>query len=114
MSTACNYWKGKLQTEGNTAQHAGEYGELFANICERKLFNNKDNSLTTVQALAILGLRNGATGDLNAAYKRHGAAIRMALDMNMHVTESTENEEIDPLELEVRRLTFWGLYNIEV
>ncbi|KAF4553258.1 Fungal specific transcription factor domain-containing protein 19 [Elsinoe fawcettii] len=114
MSIACNYWKGKVHGEGDMAIRAEESGEAFANIVQRKLFNVKEASLTSVQALTILGMRQGSTGDLHGAYHWHGAALRMALAMDMHLDEDPDNTETDSVELEVRKLTFWGIYNVEM
>ncbi|KAG8624549.1 hypothetical protein KVT40_007616 [Elsinoe batatas] len=114
LSMACNYWKGKIQGDHDKPARAHEFGETFAHTVQKKLFNTREASLTTIQAISILGMRQGSTGDLNGAYHWHGVALRMALSMNMHLEADAQDVEIDPIEQEVRKLTFWGVYNLEM
>lgn len=67
--------------------------------------------LTTVQALAIMSLRETSQGRDSNGYQLTGRAVRMALELGLHLSVIGKNS--GSAEFEARRVTFWGIFNAE-
>lgn len=70
-------------------------------------------SITTVQALAVMSLRETSYGRDNVGYRYAGRAARMALELGLHLACTGNNAGMRPVDVEARKLTFWGVFNLE-
>lgn len=100
-----------------------QLGDLFLAETKRLLYDNEEPCLTTVQALVIMGMREGASGREGVAYSYAGRALTMAMELGLHLTErdmgsrndiSRSLDECDyttSQELKnARKLTFWATF----
>ncbi|KAL7272218.1 hypothetical protein RUND412_004985 [Rhizina undulata] len=67
--------------------------------------------ITAVQALALLSVREAGRGRDSQGWMYSGRAFRMALDLGMHLTPPPG--KVSVTELEVRKITFWGLFALD-
>ena len=86
-------------------------GDHFFAEAKQALDSIDKPSLTTVQALAIMSVREASQGRDSNGYQYAGRAGRMSLEIGLHL--STLGSGMHPAELEVRRITFWGVFNLE-
>ena len=109
LSIACQYSdRPTARTDDNTPSTAGNY--FFAEA--KRLLDKTDiPSLTTVQALGLMSVREASQGRDSSGYQYAGRCVRMALEMGLHL--SVTGNGMRPSEAEVRRVTFWGVFNLE-
>ena len=112
LANACTYSdRPEARTIPNDARTAGDH--FFAEA-RRLLFENEHSTLTTVQALALMGLREATCGRDSSGYQYAGRCIRMALELGLHLCFKTAgNSALTPTEVEVRKITFWGCFTLE-
>lgn len=70
-------------------------------------------SMTTVQALALMGSREAGCGrDVGLGWLYSGMSFRMALDLGLHLRcdDLVKNGRISQEEADARVTTFWGCY----
>ena len=85
-------------------------GDHFFKEAKRLLFEYESSNLTTVQALAIMGLREAGCGRDSSGFQYAGRCIRMAIELGLHLSFESDNDKLSPTELEVRKITFWGCF----
>lgn len=109
LALACHYSdRSMARTEPTIPATAGDH--YFAEAM--RLLNQVDRpSLTTVQALGIMGMREGSAGRDSHAYQIIGRCVRMALEMGLHL--SSLRQGMSEIEIEARRITFWAVFNLE-
>lgn len=89
-------------------------GDHFFAEARRLLFENEHPSLTTVQALALMGCREASCGRDSSGFQYAGRCIRMALELGLHLCFKTAgNSLLTPTEIEVRKITFWGCFTLD-
>ena len=86
-------------------------GDEFFAEARRQLDGMEQPSLTTVQALAIMSIREMSHGRESSGYHYAGRAVRMALELGLHL--SVVSTGLQVAEIEVRKLTFWGVFCLE-
>ena len=69
-------------------------------------------SITTVQALALMGSREAGCGRNGLGWLYSGMSFRMALDLGLHLScdELVTSGRITRNEADARLMTFWGCY----
>ncbi|KAA8892931.1 fungal-specific transcription factor domain-containing protein [Sphaerosporella brunnea] len=90
-------------------------GDHFFKEAKRLILENDEHEnpcLTTVQALALMSVREAGCGREAKGWVYSGMSFRMAMDLGLHLdpaglkeTDSMSDEEID-----ARRITFWGCF----
>ena len=101
-----------VQTDADADLHALSDG--FFEEARRLLFENEQSSLTTVQALAILSLREASCGHDSSGFHYAGRCMRMAIELGLHLGLSGASaNRLTPTEIEVRKITFWGCFTLE-
>lgn len=109
MAVACHYSDRSLaRADSGTPNTAGDY--FFAET-KRLLERTERSSLTTVQALGIMSIREQSQGRDSNAYQYAGRCVRMALELGLHL--SLTGSGLRSSELEVRKITFWAVFNLE-
>ncbi|KAF7196608.1 Nitrogen assimilation transcription factor nit-4 [Pseudocercospora fuligena] len=92
-------------------------GDHFFKEAKRLIMENDEHEkprLTTVQALALMSVREAGCGREGRGWVYSGMSFRMACDMGLNLDSGqlTSNRYVsgDENEEDVRRVTFWGCY----
>lgn len=89
-------------------------GDHFFAEAKRLIVENDEYEkprLTTVQALALMSVREAGCGREAKGWVYSGMSFRMAQDLGLNLdlgNINTENEQLDETEVDARRITFWG------
>lgn len=91
-------------------------GDAFFAEAKRLIVENDEYEkpkLTTIQALALMSVREAGCGREAKGWVYSGMSFRMALDMGLNFDSGgmTNNREgMDETEIDARRVTFWGCF----
>lgn len=95
-------------------------GDHFFKEAKRLILENDEHEnprLTTVQALALMSVREAGCGREAKGWVYSGMSFRMAMDLGLHLDPSSLKEGvgtggtgISDEEVDARRVTFWGCY----
>ncbi len=112
LAAACTFSdRPEARTNPSDPHTAGDH--FFAEA-RWLLYQNERSTLTTVQALAIMGVREATCGRDSSGYQYAGRCIRMGLELGLHLCFKTAgNNALTPTEIEVRKITFWGCFALE-
>ncbi|PNS18354.1 Cutinase transcription factor 1 alpha [Sphaceloma murrayae] len=98
-------------TDCNTA------GDHFFREAKRLIVDNDEYEkpkITTVQALALMSVREAGCGREAKGWVYSGMSFRMACDMGLHLDSGAlaegRNRALDEGEEDARRITFWGCF----
>lgn len=109
LSFACHYSdRSMARLDPNDP---GTAGDQFYAEAKRLLDRNDKSSLPTVQALGIMSLRETSAGRDSSGYQLAGRCVRMALELGLHL--SVIRNGLRSSEAEVRKVTFWAVFNLE-
>ena len=107
LSVACQY-----SDRPAARDRAGDY---FFSEAQRHAENIGAADLTAVQAMAVMAVREGSAGRDHISYRLCGRAVRLALEMGLHLADTTAGEpNLRSSEIDIRKLTFWGVFNCEM
>lgn len=92
-------------------------GDHFFREAKRLIMENDEHEkprMTTVQAMALMSVREAGCGREAKGWVYSGMSFRMANDMGLNLDSGnmTSNKHVngDEAEEDVRRVTFWGCY----
>ncbi|RYP44215.1 hypothetical protein DL768_009307 [Monosporascus sp. mg162] len=91
-------------------------GDHFFAEAKRLIVENDEYEkprLTTVQALALMSVREAGCGREAKGWVYSGMSFRMAQDLGLNLDLggiNTDNEHMDEHEVDARRVTFWGCF----
>ncbi|KAK6085856.1 Nitrogen assimilation transcription factor nit-4-like protein 2 [Seiridium cupressi] len=91
-------------------------GDHFFAEAKRLIVENDEYEkprLTTVQALALMSVREAGCGREAKGWVYSGMSFRMAQDLGLNLDIggiNMENEQLDETEIDARRMTFWGCF----
>ncbi|CAD0088732.1 unnamed protein product [Aureobasidium vineae] len=92
-------------------------GDHFFREAKRLIMDNDEYEkpkMTTVQALALMSVREAGCGREAKGWVYSGMSFRMACDMGLNIDSSglghSADHTIDPEEEDARRITFWGCF----
>ena len=88
-------------------------GDQFFAEAKRLLNEDESSNLTTVQALALMGLREASCSRDSSGFQYAGRCIRMLIELGLHLSFASASDKISSTELEARRITFWGCFIYE-
>ncbi|EMC97377.1 hypothetical protein BAUCODRAFT_138682 [Baudoinia panamericana UAMH 10762] len=109
LAMACHYSdRPAARTDPSNPASAGDG---FFVEARRLLERDERVCLTTVQALGIMAIRECSHGRESNGYAYAGRCLRMALELGLHL--SVIGSGLKPPEVEARKITFWGLFNLE-
>ncbi|KAL9120185.1 MAG: hypothetical protein Q9187_003264 [Circinaria calcarea] len=86
-------------------------GDHFFKEAKRLIFENDEHEnprLSTIQALALMSLREAGCGREAKGWVYSGMSFRMASDLGLEIDSA--NIGLDALEVDARRITFWGCF----
>ncbi|PNP82374.1 hypothetical protein FNYG_04291 [Fusarium nygamai] len=90
--------------------HPPSAGDHFFKESQRLFDQETDHhSLTTVQALGIMSIREASCGRSSESRYYAGQSIRLAFEMGLHRTPDKGDKE----ELVVQLATFWGAFSLD-
>ncbi|KAJ9669543.1 Nitrogen assimilation transcription factor nit-4 [Coniosporium apollinis] len=92
-------------------------GDHFFREAKRLLMENDEHEkpkLTTVQALALMSVREAGCGREAKGWVYSGMSFRMACDLGLNldsgVLSSSRDTNLDEADEDARRITFWGCF----
>lgn len=90
-------------------------GDKFFEEARQLLYEDESASLTTTQALCVMGMREPSAGRDSAGFAYMGRCMRMAVELGLHLDypSSTATLGLTATEIEVRKITFWGLFVVD-
>ena len=86
-------------------------GDHFFKEAKRLILANDEHEkpqLATVQALALMSVREAGCGREARGWVYSGMSFRMAYDLGLNV--ESESKEMDETEVDARRITIWGCF----
>lgn len=84
-------------------------GDHFFEKAKQLLYHDDETScFTKVQALAVMSVREPSAGRDSTGYKYIGRALRMALELGMHLQHRIKN-----VDDRIRQNTTWALFTLE-
>lgn len=93
---------------GNTA------GDHFFKEALRLLELEHDrHSLTTIQALGLMSLREASCGRSSESLYLSGQSIRLAIEIGLHKVSQDGSGKRAEIDQEVRSATFWGAFSLD-
>lgn len=91
-------------------------GDHFFAAAKKVIIDNDENEkpkLVTVQALALMSVREAGCGREAKGWVYSGMSFRMAQDIGLNLDAgaiASENGQISAEEIDARRITFWGCF----
>ena len=86
-------------------------GDHFFKAAKRLILENDEHekpSLATVQALALMSVREAGCGREARGWIYSGMSFRMAYDLGLNIDSGSKN--LDEAEVDARRITIWGCF----
>ncbi|THC97928.1 hypothetical protein EYZ11_002565 [Aspergillus tanneri] len=112
LALGCHFssWEGAREDPRNSATA----GDHFFKEAKRLVLENDEHvnaKLCTVQALALMSVREAGCGREGKGWVYSGMSFRMALDLGLNFdSASLGARDLDEEELDARRITFWGCF----
>ena len=88
-------------------------GDHFFKEAKRQILENDEHekaSLATVQALALMSVREAGCGREGKGWVYSGMSFRMAFDLGLNVDGTASGSSLEERELDARRITLWGCF----
>lgn len=86
-------------------------GDHFFKECQRLFYQEENHhTLTTIQALGIMSIREASCGRDSESWYYAGQSIRMAIEMGLH---RLQDDGKDDDESAVQAATFWGAFALD-
>jgi hypothetical protein len=109
LALGCHFtlW-GAARTDPHDAATAGDH---FFKEAKRLILENDEHEnprLATVQALALMSVREAGCGREAKGWVYSGMSFRMAYDLGLNVDSGSSNR--DEQEIDARRITVWGCF----
>ncbi|PWY84942.1 hypothetical protein BO70DRAFT_231181 [Aspergillus heteromorphus CBS 117.55] len=112
LALGCHFsdWEGAREDPRNSATA----GDHFFKEAKRLFFENDEHAnakLCTVQALALLSVREAGCGRETKGWVYSGMSFRMAFDLGLNFdSTSLGARNLSEDEVDARRITFWGCF----
>ncbi|KAI9839328.1 MAG: hypothetical protein M1838_004392 [Thelocarpon superellum] len=95
------------------AAYGATTGDHFFREARRLLTQEFQPTLTTVQALGLMSIREASCGRDGAGYLFSIRSMGMALELGLHLSGGTTAPGTpSAIELDARSVTFWGCFNL--
>jgi len=90
-------------------------GDHFFDEARRLLYQDETPSLTTTQALCVMAMREPSAGRDSSGFMYMGRCMRMSIELGLHLNSSAApTMQLTPSEVEVRKVTFWGCFTVDM
>lgn len=101
----------QARTDPNDSNTAGD---AFFAEAERLLEEESDHhSLTTIQALGLMSIREASRGRSSRGVFLSGQSIRLAIEMGLHFDVQDGPSDHAKVDHAVRSATFWGAFSLD-
>ncbi|TAQ84972.1 hypothetical protein B7494_g6707 [Chlorociboria aeruginascens] len=112
LSLGCRFsTQPESRTDPNNSNTAGDhfFGEAL------RLLKEMDDchTMTTIQALSLMSLREASCGRSSDSIFLSGQSIRLAIEMGLHKNAAQMPIEMDDEDDVVRAATFWGAFSLD-
>ena len=109
LALGCHFtsWPAARQDQSDSATA----GDHFFKEAKRLILENDEHEnpkLTTVQALALMSVREAGCGREARGWVYSGMSFRMAFDLGLNIDSMLTNH--DEQEIDARRITIWGSF----
>jgi hypothetical protein len=113
LALGCHFtsWKSARADPENSATTGDHFFKEAKHIIWEK-DEHENPRLTTVQALALMSVREAGCGRETKGWVYSGMSFRMAMDLGLHLGPANL-KDIDAMsdeEIDARRITFWGCF----
>lgn len=115
LALGCHFssWPGAHEDPDNSATA----GNHFFKEAKRLVHENDElanSKLCTVQALALMSVREAGCGREGKGWVYSGMSFRMALDLGLNLESSSlVTRDLNEEETDARRITFWGCFLVD-
>ena len=115
LALGCHFssWPGAREDPDNSATA----GNHFFKEAKRLVHENDElanSKLCTVQALALMSVREAGCGREGKGWVYSGMSFRMALDLGLNLESSSlVTRDLNEEETDARRITFWGCFLVD-
>ncbi|KAJ5488961.1 Nitrogen assimilation transcription factor nirA [Penicillium diatomitis] len=115
LALGCHFssWNGALADPLNT----NTAGDHFFKEAKRLILENDEHEsakLCTVQAFALMSVREAGCGREGKGWVYSGLSFRMALDLGLNLDPSNMgSHNLSEEEIDARRITYWGCHLID-
>lgn len=115
LALGCHFssWPGAREDPDNSATA----GNHFFREAKRLVHENDElanSKLCTVQALALISVREAGCGREGKGWVYSGMSFRMALDLGLNLESSNlVTRDLSEEETDARRITFWGCFLVD-
>lgn len=99
----------EARTDLTDPKTAGDH--FFAEA--KRLLELSEPCLTTVQALAVMSMREPCHDRDSSGYSFMGRCIHMAIELGLHLSLGSDSSKMPEADAEARRLTFWGCWTLD-
>ena len=109
LALGCHFtsWP-QARADPNDSATAGDH---FFREAKRLILENDEHEnprLTTVQAFALMSVREAGCGREARGWVYSGMSFRMAYDLGLNIDSGSDN--LDETEIDARRVTIWGCF----
>lgn len=88
-------------------------GDHFFAEAKQLLSQQEHSNLTTVQALALMGLREASSNHESSGFSYSGRCMRMIVELGLHLSFDSSISKLSSTEISARRITFWGCFTLD-
>lgn len=117
MFAISSHFSGRLSARADPADPSTVGDHFFTEAKQLLLTEEMHPSITLVQALMMMSLREVGCGRDSTGWMYIGRAVHAALDLGLHLpvtgTGDDAQNRFTPTETEVRKITFWGLFFVD-
>jgi hypothetical protein len=112
LALGCHFssWSGAFENP----QDSATAGDHFFKEAKRLMLEHDEHEkarLCTVQALALMSVREAGCGREGKGWVYSGMSFRMAYDLGLNVDSSSlGSNKLLPEDIDARRITFWGCF----
>ena len=93
----------------NPSDHSTAGDHFFAKA-KSLLFQQEHSNLATVQALALMGLREASLDHESSGFSYSEKCMRMIVELGLHLSFDSSVSKLSSIEIAARRITFWGCF----
>ncbi|CZT10552.1 related to nitrate assimilation regulatory protein nirA [Rhynchosporium agropyri] len=112
LAVGCRFSKQPhSRTDPDDSNTAGDH--FFAEATRLLEMETDHHSLTTIQALGLLSIREASCGRSSHSIFLAGQSIRLAIEMGLHFDNQDGRSETAKLDHAVRSATFWGAFSLD-
>jgi hypothetical protein len=112
LAVGCNF-SNRLEAREDPRNPQTVGSHFFAEA--KRLLNEDDRpSLTAISALGVMSIRQAMNNQDSSGWMYAHRMMAMAVELGLHMSYGVQpSTQVTATEIEVRRITFWGAFNLE-